>query len=53
VHDDPDRALSDGPQSLFPNQFAAMVEQLRQILPAVHRTLGGVPKGISSTEARS
>src|SRR5947209_5241615 len=39
VHHDPDRALSDGYQSLFPEQFADLVEQLRQIAPVVHRTL--------------
>jgi 3-deoxy-7-phosphoheptulonate synthase len=43
VHDDPDHALSDGPQSLFPAQFAAMVAQLREILPVVHRTLNAAP----------
>src|SRR5437764_12620791 len=39
VHHDPDRALSDGYQSLFPAQFADLVEQLRQIAPVVHRQL--------------
>jgi 3-deoxy-7-phosphoheptulonate synthase len=39
VHHDPDRALSDGPQSLYPEQFASMVLQLRDILKVVHRTL--------------
>ncbi|MGA2183139.1 MAG: 3-deoxy-7-phosphoheptulonate synthase [Bryobacteraceae bacterium] len=39
VHDDPDRALSDGAQSLFPQQFQELMEQLRIIAPAVGRTL--------------
>jgi len=39
VHDDPDKALSDGAQSLFPDQFAELMEQLRIIAPAVGRTL--------------
>jgi 3-deoxy-7-phosphoheptulonate synthase len=39
VHHDPDTALSDGPQSLTPAMFAALVEQLRQIAPVVGRTL--------------
>ena len=43
VHHDPDRALSDGAQSLYPDQFAAMVLQLRAILPVVHRTLSPAP----------
>ncbi|HKY33291.1 MAG TPA: 3-deoxy-7-phosphoheptulonate synthase [Candidatus Polarisedimenticolia bacterium] len=37
VHHDPDRALSDGPQSLYPEQFAELMGQLRIILPAVGR----------------
>jgi len=43
VHHDPDHALSDGAQSMFPEQFAAMVSQLRGILPVVHRTLSDKP----------
>jgi len=39
VHDDPDKALSDGAQSLFPDQFTELMEQLRIIAPAVGRTI--------------
>jgi 3-deoxy-7-phosphoheptulonate synthase len=39
VHDNPDKALSDGAQSLFPEQFQELMEQLRIIAPAVGRTL--------------
>jgi 3-deoxy-7-phosphoheptulonate synthase len=39
VHPDPDRALSDGAQSLRPEQFAELMDQLRIIAPAVNRTL--------------
>ncbi|HEU4724232.1 MAG TPA: 3-deoxy-7-phosphoheptulonate synthase [Candidatus Eisenbacteria bacterium] len=39
VHYDPERAICDGPQSLFPEQFAALAEQLRLIAAAVGRTL--------------
>ena len=54
VHHDPDHALSDGPQSLFPDQFAAMVEQIRKILPIVHRTLGEEPaKERASAETKA
>ena len=38
VHHDPDHALSDGAQSLYPEQFAELMEQLRMIAPAVGRT---------------
>ena len=39
VHHDPDKALSDGGQSLFPAQFVELMEQLRMIAPAVGRTI--------------
>jgi 3-deoxy-7-phosphoheptulonate synthase len=39
VHPQPERALSDGPQSLKPDAFAAMVVRLRRVAEAVGRTL--------------
>ena len=39
VHPDPDHALSDGAQSMFPQQFADLMNQLRMIAPAVGRTI--------------
>jgi 3-deoxy-7-phosphoheptulonate synthase len=39
VHNCPDNALSDGAQSLYPEQFAKLVGELRLIAPAVGRTL--------------
>jgi 3-deoxy-7-phosphoheptulonate synthase len=39
VHVDPDRALSDGAQSLFPEQFQALMDQLRIIVPALGRSI--------------
>ena len=43
VHHQPDRALSDGAQSIFPEQFADMVGEVRQIARILHRD---VPDGI-------
>ena len=40
VHNDPDQALCDGPQSLYPEQFVELMDELRIIVPAVRRTLG-------------
>jgi len=40
VHPSPDNALSDGAQSLFPEQFSELMQQLRMIAPAVGRTIG-------------
>jgi 3-deoxy-7-phosphoheptulonate synthase len=39
VHPDPDHALSDGAQSLRPQQFAELMEQLKIIAAAVGRTI--------------
>ena len=39
VHPDPERALSDGAQSLYPDQFAQLMEEARLIAPAVHRKI--------------
>jgi 3-deoxy-7-phosphoheptulonate synthase len=39
VHHDPDHALSDGAQSLFPEQFRALMDQLRLIAPVVGRSI--------------
>ena len=39
VHPDPDHALSDGAQSLRPEQFEELMEQLRMIAPAVGRVI--------------
>ena len=43
VHHQPEKALSDGPQSIYPAQFAEMMSELERIAPVVHRTL---PRGI-------
>jgi len=39
VHPDPERALSDGAQSLYPAQFAVLMEQIRVIVRALDRDL--------------
>ncbi len=37
VHVDPDHALSDGMQSLYPDQFDELMSEIRQIASVVHR----------------
>ena len=37
VHPDPDHALSDGAQSMFPDQFERLMAELRIIAPAIGR----------------
>ena len=37
VHRDPPRAMSDGAQSLYPDQFAKLVDEVRVIARAIGR----------------
>jgi 3-deoxy-7-phosphoheptulonate synthase len=39
VHPDPNHALSDGAQSLYPEQFGELVEQIKVIARAINRSL--------------
>ncbi len=43
VHATPDKALSDGAQSLYPEQFAQLMDECAQIAEVVHRR---IPRGI-------
>ena len=50
VHDHPEKALSDGPQSIYPDQFARMMDELEQIAPVVGRNL---PRGVRIEAAKA
>jgi 3-deoxy-7-phosphoheptulonate synthase len=50
VHDHPEKALSDGPQSIYPGQFATMMDELERIAPVVGRNL---PRGIRIKAAKA
>ncbi|RJP69051.1 MAG: 3-deoxy-7-phosphoheptulonate synthase, partial [Ignavibacteriales bacterium] len=39
VHHNPEKALSDGPQALLPEQFTKMMKELRTIAEAIGRTI--------------
>jgi 3-deoxy-7-phosphoheptulonate synthase len=39
VHPNPEVALSDGPQSLLPKKFAALIKEVRRVAQAVGRSL--------------
>jgi 3-deoxy-7-phosphoheptulonate synthase len=43
VHGAPDQALSDGAQSLYPEQFEQLMEECAQIAEVVHRR---IPRGV-------
>jgi 3-deoxy-7-phosphoheptulonate synthase len=47
VHHDPDRALSDGMQSLFPDQFDVLMQQVRQIAAVLGRSIPAVSEPAS------
>ena len=44
MHPEPDRALSDGAQSLYPDQFAELMVQLRAVASAIGRTVPPKPE---------
>jgi len=53
VHHDPDHALSDGMQSLFPDQFEHLMNELRQIAAVLERSIPARPgQPVQSTVAR-
>jgi len=39
VHNKPEEALSDGPQSIYPQQFAQLMEELKKLVDAIGRTI--------------
>jgi 3-deoxy-7-phosphoheptulonate synthase len=43
VHPNPDKALSDGAQSLFPDQFSQLMDALRLIAGAIDRSVAQAP----------
>jgi 3-deoxy-7-phosphoheptulonate synthase len=48
VHHQPDKALSDGMQSIFPEQFVQLIDECSQIAAVLHRE---VPRGIHVEQA--
>jgi 3-deoxy-7-phosphoheptulonate synthase len=56
VHNQPDKALSDGIQSLYPDQFDELMAQVRQIAPVVGRTVAALtdaPATLPSVSTKS
>ena len=44
VHNHPENALSDGPQSLYPSQFRKLVHDIQALCPVVGKSLERVPR---------
>ena len=38
IHDDPEKALSDGPQALIPDVYIELIDELKLIAQAIGRT---------------
>ena len=47
VHCCPEKALSDGMQSLYPEQFDELMAQVRLIAPAVNLTVPGIREDVA------
>ena len=45
VHPNPDQALSDGPQSLYPEQFEKLMRDIEALCPVLGKDLELLPKG--------
>ncbi len=44
VHTDPERALSDGPQSLYPEQFEKLMRDIEALAPVLGKELARLPE---------
>ena len=44
VHPDPDRALSDGPQSLYPQQFEKLMRDIEALAPVLGKEIARLPE---------
>lgn len=49
VHDHPEKALSDGPQSLYPDQFEKLMRDIQALGPVVGKSLERIPRIIPNT----
>ncbi len=43
VHTEPDKALSDGPQSLFPEQFEKLMRDIEALVPVIGKSVETIP----------
>lgn len=49
VHDHPEKALSDGPQSLYPDQFEKLMRDIQALGPVVGKSLERIPRIIPAS----
>src|SRR5207245_978299 len=48
VHNNPDRALSDGMQSIYPEQFEELMTEIRQMAAILHRSVPGIGEHVAA-----
>ncbi len=53
VHPDPEKALSDGPQSLYPQQFEKLMRDIEALAPVIEKEVTRLPRKVSVTTGRS
>ena len=53
VHTDPEHALSDGPQSLFPEQFEKLMRDIQALAPVLSKELSRLPEKLPKISAYS
>ncbi|MBA7639575.1 2-dehydro-3-deoxyphosphooctonate aldolase [subsurface metagenome] len=52
VHNDPDSALSDGPQSLYPEQFEKLMRDIEALAPVLGKEIAKIPELLPVYRAR-
>ncbi|MDX9810224.1 MAG: 3-deoxy-7-phosphoheptulonate synthase, partial [Sphaerochaetaceae bacterium] len=50
VHNNPDKAFSDGPQSLYPEQFEKLMRDIQALCPVVGKSLERIPMARADVE---
>ncbi|MFA6646548.1 MAG: 3-deoxy-7-phosphoheptulonate synthase [Sphaerochaetaceae bacterium] len=50
VHNQPEKAFSDGPQSLYPEQFEKLMRDIQALCPVVGKSLERIPQGRPAVE---
>ncbi|MBN2552631.1 MAG: 3-deoxy-7-phosphoheptulonate synthase [Spirochaetales bacterium] len=53
VHTDPEHALSDGPQSLYPEQFEKLMRDIHALAPVLSKELSRLPEKLPKISAYS
>jgi 3-deoxy-7-phosphoheptulonate synthase len=52
VHPDPDHALSDGPQSLYPQQFEKLMRDIEALAPVLGKEVARLPEPAAAGQGR-